>query len=122
VPREPWQAVHARNQRKFALHLACGLAAFGVTACILYRNIIYNGTPGFLKHTGFKTRLPTEVKETLTELKVFGSGNTYVGLDGLKDAPVAEETVEEVVVVKNMEKALNNNKTSLDKTIKTEEA
>jgi len=69
VPREPWARVHARNQRKFHLHLGTGVAALGTTLLVLVNVVEPNSTPEFLKTTGFKTLLPAaEVEESVEEL------------------------------------------------------
>jgi len=67
VPREPWQRVHDRNQRKFNTHLATGLVAIGFTGIVLVNTVFFNSTPEFLRSTGFKTLMPGVVESSAAE-------------------------------------------------------
>jgi len=64
VPREPWQRVHERNQKKFNTHLATGILAISFTGLVLANTVFFNSTPEFLKLTGFKTILPDSVESS----------------------------------------------------------
>merc|ERR1712130_58236 len=56
VPTEPWARVHARNQKKFNIHLLIGATVFPVSAITLYNTLFWNSTPTFLKDTGIVTK------------------------------------------------------------------
>ena len=102
VPTEPWEKVHKKNQRKFSLHLVVGVVAYGFTIYTIYNNVLYNGTPEFVRDTGFVTKdVPQEILVALV-----GQTKTYTGLEGIKDVRVEVNLFEEVVaeaeeVVKN---------------------
>ena len=56
VPTEPWARVHARNQKKFNIHLLIGATVFPVSAITLYNSLFWNSTPTFLRDTGIVTK------------------------------------------------------------------
>jgi len=94
VPREPWARVHDRNQKKFNLHLATGLAALGTTLLVLVNVVAPNSTPEFLKATGYKTLLPVAAVEESVEELVEAASETIEAEDEAKEeaAEVEKET------------------------------
>merc|ERR1719460_3516513 len=56
VPTEPWARVHARNQKKFNIHLMIGATVFPISAITLYNTLFWNSTPTFLRDTGIVTK------------------------------------------------------------------
>ena len=56
VPTEPWARVHARNQKKFNMHLLVGATVFPISAITLYNTLVWNTTPTFLRDTGYITK------------------------------------------------------------------
>merc|ERR1711971_543114 len=56
VPTEPWARVHARNQKKFNIHLLIGVTVFPVSVVTLYNTLFWNSTPTFLRDTGIVTK------------------------------------------------------------------
>ena len=99
VPREQWNRVYKRNQRKFNVQLAIGVTLFGITCYKVYTSVVYNGTPNFLKKTRIHTTLPPPCSVVPLEViaRAVGVSDHYVDLAGLSDAPVAVKVVEEVL-------------------------
>merc|ERR1719186_1818702 len=64
VPKEPWQRVHDRDQRRFNMHLIGGVLFSGATVLFISQTVDFNTTPTFAKKTGIVTKLePVEDSE-----------------------------------------------------------
>jgi len=95
VPREPWQRVHDRNQRKFNTHLATGLVAIGFTGIVLVNTVFFNSTPEFLRSTGFKTLMPGVVESSAAEEEdEEGGGGGDDGKEEVNEVLEAEDVKE----------------------------
>merc|ERR1712123_430254 len=58
VPKESWQNVFAKNQKKYTVQLLAGVGLFGVTVMYAYNTVFTNSTPAFVRETGFVTIMP----------------------------------------------------------------
>merc|ERR1711892_724248 len=58
VPKESWQNVFAKNQKKYTVQLLAGAGLFGVTVMYAYNTVFTNSTPAFVRETGFVTIMP----------------------------------------------------------------
>merc|ERR1712080_675773 len=56
VPKEPWNRVHDANQKKFTKQLLAGLVVFPTTVIIVNNQVFFNGTPTFVRETGFSSK------------------------------------------------------------------
>ena len=58
VPRDPWQRVFDRNQKRFNAQLLAGVGLFTGTVVITLNTVKWNTTPDYLKSVNFVTTLP----------------------------------------------------------------
>lgn len=58
VPREPWQRVYDRNQKKFNIQLLTGIIACGGSILVFCNTINFNMTPDYKSITSFSTITP----------------------------------------------------------------
>merc|ERR1719500_2434676 len=61
IPKEPWQQVHNKNQKKYNMHLVAGAGAITVSLFALNVQVNFNPTPKYLKDVKFSTKTPKEV-------------------------------------------------------------
>ena len=89
VPKDPWQRVFDKNQKRYNAHLLAGLAIFSGTTLVLSANVFFNSTPDYLKSVKYSTKTPlTDDKEVEDEVS--------------SNSPEAEENAE-VEVEKEIE-------------------
>jgi len=60
VPRDPWQRVFDKNQKRYNAHLLAGLAIFSGTTLVLSANVFFNATPDYLKDVKYSTKTPSK--------------------------------------------------------------
>ena len=58
VPRDPWQRVFDRNQKRFNAQLLVGVGLFTGTVAITVNTVTWNTAPDYLKSVNFVTTLP----------------------------------------------------------------
>lgn len=58
VPKDPWQRVFDKNQKRYNAHLLAGLAIFSGTTLVLSANVFFNSTPDYLKSVKYSTKTP----------------------------------------------------------------
>merc|ERR1712165_579522 len=58
VPKESWQHVHNRNQKKYNIQLLAGLGTIATTLAALVINVYWNTTPSYLKDIKYSTVTP----------------------------------------------------------------
>merc|ERR1712037_80395 len=61
IPKEPWQQVHNKNQKKYNMQLVAGAGAITVSLFALNVQVNFNPTPKYLKDVKFSTKTPKEV-------------------------------------------------------------
>merc|ERR1712179_369677 len=66
VPKEPWQQVHSRNQKKYNMHLVAGVGALAVSLFAVNIQVNFNPTPKYLKDVKFSTKTPKGVPSLST--------------------------------------------------------
>ena len=62
IPTESHSLVFARNNKKYNLQLLAGAGLFGFTTIVAINSIELNGTPAFVKSTGFVTKTPESIE------------------------------------------------------------
>merc|ERR1711915_497015 len=62
IPTESHSLVFARNNKKFNLQLLAGAGLFGFTTIVAINTVELNGTPAFVKSTGFVTKTPVSIE------------------------------------------------------------
>ena len=63
VPRDPWQRVFDKNQKRYNAHLLAGLAIFSGTTLVLSANVFFNATPDYLKDVKYSTKTPSKSED-----------------------------------------------------------
>ena len=58
VPRDPWQRVFDKNQKRYNNHLMMGVGLFTGTVFVFTNTVYFNQTPAFLKSVNIETRMP----------------------------------------------------------------
>merc|ERR1712165_613523 len=58
VPKESWQHVYNRNQKKYNIQLLAGLGTIATTLAALVINVYWNTTPSYLKDIKYSTVTP----------------------------------------------------------------
>ena len=58
VPRDPWQRVFEKNQKRYNTQLMAGIGLFTGTVFVFGNTVHFNTTPAFLKSVNPETRLP----------------------------------------------------------------
>jgi len=67
VPRDPWQRVFDKNQKRYNAHLLAGLAIFSGTTLVLSANVFFNATPDYLKDVKYSTKTPSKDEDMVEE-------------------------------------------------------
>merc|ERR1711915_285741 len=62
IPTESHSLVFARNNKKYNLQLLAGAGLFGFTTIVAINTVELNGTPAFVKSTGFVTKTPGSIE------------------------------------------------------------
>merc|ERR1711915_725218 len=62
IPTESHSLVFARNNKKYNLQLLAGAGLFGFTTIVAINTVELNGTPTFVKSTGFVTKTPGSIE------------------------------------------------------------
>ena len=58
VPRDPWQRVFDKNQKRYNTQLMLGVGLFTGTVFVFANSVDFNMTPAFLKSVNIDTRMP----------------------------------------------------------------
>merc|ERR1712110_1262950 len=100
VPKEPWQQVHSRNQKKYNMHLVAGVGALAVSLFAVNIQVNFNPTPKYLKDVKFSTKTPKEVPSLSTAQQEEEAESPIEIVEKAVEAvEVVTEAVEEVVDV-----------------------
>merc|ERR1712179_890551 len=100
VPKEPWQQVHSRNQKKYNIHLVAGVGALAVSLFAVNIQVNFNPTPKYLKDVKFSTKTPKEVPSLSTAQQEEEAESPIEIVEKAVEAvEVVTEAVEEVVEV-----------------------
>jgi len=100
VPKEPWQQVHSRNQKKYNMHLVAGVGALAVSLFAVNIQVNFNPTPKYLKDVKFSTKTPKEVPSLSTAQQEEEAESPIEIVEKAVEAvEVVTEAVEEVVEV-----------------------
>ena len=71
VPRDPWQRVFDKNQKRYNTQLMLGVGLFTGTVFVFANSVHFNTTPAFLKSVNIDTRMPEKPgKETGGQLEI----------------------------------------------------
>merc|ERR1712098_870052 len=65
VPRESWQHVFNRNQKKYNLHLLVGAGVFSGSVLFISNYVTWNTTPVYLKDIKYETTTPETIGNTI---------------------------------------------------------
>ena len=95
VPKDPWQRVFDKNQKRYNAHLLAGLAVFSGTALVLSANVFFNTTPDFLKSVKYSTKTPGKDEDQ--------SGDEAVPVN---DDEAVEENLEPIEAVEEIAEPL----------------
>merc|ERR1712179_664727 len=100
VPKEPWQQVHSRNQKKYNMHLVASVGALAVSLFAVNIQVNFNPTPKYLKDVKFSTKTPKEVPSLSTAQEEEEAESPMEIVEQAVEAvEVVTEAVEEVVEV-----------------------
>ena len=58
VPRDPWQRVFDKNQKRYNAQLMAGVGVLTGTVFVFANSVYFNTTPTFLKSVNIETRMP----------------------------------------------------------------
>ena len=58
VPRDPWQRVFDKNQKRYNTQLLLGVGVLTGTVFVFANSVHFNTTPAFLKSVNIETRMP----------------------------------------------------------------
>ena len=97
VPKDPWQRVFDKNQKRYNAHLLAGLAIFSGTALVLNANVFFNATPDYLKSVKYSTKTPSKNEDEVED----EGGSAPLVKDEVEDevgsAPLTKDEVEDEV-------------------------
>jgi len=65
VPRESWQHVFNRNQKKYNLHLLVGAGVFSGSVLFISNYVTWNTTPVYLKDIKYETTTPETIEAAI---------------------------------------------------------
>merc|ERR1712176_734652 len=99
VPKEPWQQVHSRNQKKYNMHLVAGAGAIAVSLFALNVQVNFNPTPKYLKDVKFSTKTPKELTSLSAQQEEDAESPVEIVEKVVEAVEVVTEAVEEVVEV-----------------------
>ena len=84
VPKDPWQRVFDKNQKRYNAHLLAGLAIFSGTTLVLSANVFFNSTPDYLKSVKYSTKTPStddEVEDEISSVSPEAEENAEVEVE-----------------------------------------
>merc|ERR1711997_777660 len=99
VPKESWQHVHNKNQKRYNVHLVAGVGALAVSLFALGAQINFNPTPKYLKDVKFSTKTPKEIETLSVQQEEKADSPSEILEEVVEAVEVVTETVEEVVEI-----------------------
>ena len=63
MPRDPWQRVFDKNQKRYNTQLMLGVGVLTGTVFVFANSVHFNTTPEFLKSVNPETRMPEKPGE-----------------------------------------------------------
>merc|ERR1711892_1376813 len=106
VPKEPWQRVYDRNQKRYTGYLIAGILALGGSLGVFTNTVFMNAEPAFLKQIKIVTKTPESVIDDVVggELVIEEAVDETTAVD---EAAVVDETtaIEETTIAEGIEEA-----------------
>merc|ERR1712037_210613 len=99
IPKEPWQQVHNKNQKKYNMQLVAGAGAITVSLFALNVQVNFNPTPKYLKDVKFSTKTPKEVTSLFAQQEEDAESPVTIVEKIVEAVEDGTEAVEEVVEV-----------------------
>jgi len=99
IPKEPWQQVHNKNQKKYNMQLVAGAGAITVSLFALNVQVNFNPTPKYLKDVKFSTKTPKEVTSLFAQQEEDAESPVKIVEKIVEAVEDGTEAVEEVVEV-----------------------
>merc|ERR1711997_388972 len=99
VPKESWQHVHNKNQKRYNVHLVAGVGALAVSLFALGAQINFNPTPKYLKDVKFSTKTPKEIETLSVQQEEKTESPSEILEEDVEAVEVVTEAVEEVVEI-----------------------
>merc|ERR1712165_427915 len=95
VPKESWQHVYNRNQKKYNIQLLAGLGTIATTLAALVINVYWNTTPSYLRDIKYSTVTPKTLNLGAESKQAPGVIEEVI--EAAEDAAEVVEEVEEAV-------------------------